>query len=474
MASGAQHIVDSCSTVLTSTDSVQASVRDDILDVVVDPDDFNEYMVFKEATPKLKKFKFTRRKFDDSEVAAAGLLAGTVVEVVRVIVMHPLDTIRTRQQSVQALELEAVGISSLLNDVVNATFSTLDNGTMASDDGNAAPAAATPSPPPREGRRGNLTRMPATLIFDKPWQGLRTALLTSVPQGAVFWAVKDVVRREMLARLAVTTGQGTIFLQYFTPQYSSPPNLPAWLVAAGLDWRAVATITAVTAGEIAYWLARAPSEVAKTRAQVSAINPMTGGDEHRGNEQERTPSQPVAQSSSQSPVASALSAALSVFEAFPILALTDLPVVVLRVYFFLLLKAWGGASLLAIDSALTSDIVLYIVASLAANGLATPLEVVRTRLLLQRSGGAAGAARYSGILDALATIYQEEGAEALFRGLQVRLLWNGLWLGVILGMQRTAYVDVQSFFLGFVEAVEDAAGSEWQQWLLFLTPTLTP
>ena len=454
-----QHVVMDRSTMFISTVARQASV-DDALDVIIDPDDMNEYMVFKEASPKLQKFKFTRRKFDDSEVVAAGLLAGTAVEVVRVIVTHPLDTIRTRQQSVQALELEAVDLSALVNDVVNTTFSILEKDNASSDSSTVAPPAAPPS-------RKTRTKMPASLIFDRPWQGLRTALLTSAPQGAVFWAVKDVVRREMLARLAITTGQGTIFLQYFTPQYSSPPALPAFAVAAGLDWRAVATITAVAAGEIAYWLARAPSEVAKTRAQVDAIDPTA----IREDEHAPPRSKQVAPSAF-----APLTSALAVFEAFPILALTDLPVVVLRVYFFLVLRTWDGGSLLAIDSALTSDIVLYIVASLAANGLATPLEVVRTRLLLQRSasGAAGGAPRYSGILDALVTIYQEEGSEGLFRGLRVRLLWNGLWLGVILGVQRTAYVDVQRFFLAFIEAVEDAVGSEWEQWLNFLTPSIMP
>jgi hypothetical protein len=140
------------------------------------------------------------------------------------------------------------------------------------------------------------------------------------------------------------------------------------------------------------------------------------------------------------------------------------------VYFFLALKASGAGSLLALDSSLTSELVLYIVASFVANGLATPLEVVRTRLLLQRTADTNGARpRYSGILDALVTINREEGVEALFRGLPVRLLWNGLWLGLILFLQRTAYIDVQTYFLGVVEAVEEIVGSEWEQWLRFLT-----
>ena len=238
------------------------------------------------------------------------------------------------------------------------------------------------------------------------------------------------------------------------------------MAAAGLDWRSVATIVAVAAGEAAYWLVRAPTEVAKTQAQVSAIDPTLreGNDssDHAGMETppEKNPSP--------------LSAFFNVFEAYPILALTDLPVVVLRVYFFLVLKASGAGALLAVDSSLTSDLVLYIVASLVSNGLATPLEVVRTRLLLQRSGESAGTARYTGIVDALATIYEEEGLEALFRGLQVRLLWNGLWLGVILGLQRAACFDIQTFFLGVVEDIEDVVGSEWEEWLQYLTPSIMP
>ncbi|EOD13389.1 hypothetical protein EMIHUDRAFT_246879 [Emiliania huxleyi CCMP1516] len=253
----------------------------------------NGYLVFKDAaaSPKLQRFRFTGRVSSDLEVAQAGLLAGIAVEA--------------RQQSAQSRALRREDLATALSVLnLNAT-------------------------------------------------GLDAALLTSAPQGAVFWAVKDVVRREMLARLGITAGSGTLFLQYFTPQYTSPPPLPAWAVALGLDWRAIATLVAVAAGEVAYWLVRAPTEVQKTRAQLSAL-------------------------------------------------------------------------------------------------------VVRTRLLLQRSGSSA--TQYAGITDALATIYREEGAAALFRGLPVRLAWNGLWVGAILGVQRAYYADAQTFFLTVVgEAAEALA-----------------
>jgi len=283
----------------------------------------------------------------------------------------------------------------------------------------------------------------------------------------------------MLARLGITAGSGTLFLQYFTPQYTSPPPLPAWAVALGLDWRAIATLVAVAAGEVAYWLVRAPTEVQKTRAQLSALvldgeedaaaggggassergargADGEGGAGGEGGEGGAGGEGGGAGGGLASRAASRLASALSVFDAYPLLALCDLPTVVLRVYFFLLLRLAGGADYLVGLDSLTADLLLYTAASVAANGLTTPLEVVRTRLLLQRSGSSA--TQYAGITDALATIYREEGAAALFRGLPVRLAWNGLWVGAILGVQRAYYADAQTFFLTVVgEAAEALA-----------------
>ena len=90
-----------------------------------------------------------------------------------------------------------------------------------------------------------------------------------------------------------------------------------------------------------------------------------------------------------------------------------------------------------------------------ANGICTPLEVVRTRLLLQRSGRAN--TQYDNIYDALVTIGAEEGAAGLWAGLRFRLLWNGLLSGTILFVQRFYYTDAQKFFLDLVDAI--ASGS---------------
>ena len=312
-----------------------------------------------------------------------------------------------------------------------------------------------------------------------------------------------------------------------------PPPLPLWAVDAGLDWRSIATLIAVAAGQVAYWVVRAPTELAKTRAQMSLLacgasgagnggagNDVGGGEGGGGhgggtvggnvggagdtNDAEGLEDECAVEEAGveRGAFKRLLDTAGGVLAAYPVLALTDLPVVIVRVYLFLLLRsnadllAWlalpaatgagttatgaataagavavraatagtvatGGGTVavgaLASSSQLGTDLILYTAASLVANGLTTPLEVVRTRLLLQRTGDAATTG-YGGILDALVTIGREEGIGGLWRGFRFRLLWNGLWLGVVLGVQRFYYVDAQKYFLGVIDDTANLVG----------------
>ena len=109
------------------------------------------------------------------------------------------------------------------------------------------------------------------------WDGVTPALLSSVFQGSVFWAVKDVTRRESLAWLGlVPAAQGTVLRSLATPPAVTPP-LPDWAVAANLDWRTIATLVAVFTGEVAYWLVRSPTEVVKVAAQAQGLTGPTVG-----------------------------------------------------------------------------------------------------------------------------------------------------------------------------------------------------
>ena len=47
----------------------------------------------------------------------------------------------------------------------------------------------------------------------------------------------------------------------------------------------------------------------------------------------------------------------------------------------------------------------------------------------------------------------------LFRGVRFRLLWNGILLGVVLGVQRSYYAPARMFFLDAIDAAASAVGA---------------
>lgn len=87
----------------------------------------------------------------------------------------------------------------------------------------------------------SLRDLPA--LFDGSLRGIATPLLSNIPGGAVFFAVKD-----------------------FTKSALRGSGLPPWLV----------TSLAVAAGQPPYWAVRNPSEVVKTRQQAGSYGPEVG------------------------------------------------------------------------------------------------------------------------------------------------------------------------------------------------------
>ena len=63
-------------------------------------------------------------------------------------------------------------------------------------------------------------------------------------------------------------------------------------------------------------------------------------------------------------------------------------------------------------------------------------------------------------------------AFTVFKGVGVRLLWNGVWVGVFLYVQRVAYLDAQKFSLELVGAADAWAagfGSSLKELVRFYT-----
>ncbi|XP_047329144.1 S-adenosylmethionine carrier 1, chloroplastic/mitochondrial-like [Impatiens glandulifera] len=72
-------------------------------------------------------------------------------------------------------------------------------------------------------------------------------------------------------------------------------------------------------------------------------------------------------------------------------------------------------------------------AGAVTGAITTPLDVIKTRLMLQGS-----AKQYSGIFDCVQTIVREEGAPALLKGIGPRVLWIGIGGSIFFGVLESA------------------------------------
>ncbi|KAM7273471.1 hypothetical protein ACFE04_028135 [Oxalis oulophora] len=71
--------------------------------------------------------------------------------------------------------------------------------------------------------------------------------------------------------------------------------------------------------------------------------------------------------------------------------------------------------------------------------ITTPLDVIKTRLMVQGSGN-----QYKGIIDCVQTVVREEGPAALLKGIQPRVLWIGIGGSIFFGvLERTKRVLAQ-------------------------------
>ena len=150
--------------------------------------------------PVLRKVRVRSRRLQDTELFTAGFVGGIVAEVAKVIVLHPLDTIKARIQARRTRaepETEALYTSS---------------------------------------------------IFDRPYAGLGPAVVSAAPQAGIFFATRDVMRREVFGLVAESRVDST-----------------------------TAALAAVAAATCAYWVIRAPSEVFKLRSQAATPAPHARG-----------------------------------------------------------------------------------------------------------------------------------------------------------------------------------------------------
>jgi len=238
-------------------------------------------------------------------------------------------------------------------------------------------------------QRGSQASQPANrnIYLQRLFDGLGPVLAT-VPALSTFWAVKDVVRRQL-----ITTVQ---------------PLIPLPVLSDIL-----ATSVAAACGEAAYIAVKTPGQVLKTQQQVAAV------DEEAGDILQVAWPEDLGEASLRS---------------FPVLATVDVPQVGIRTGLFVALhdsNLYNGPG---------SEILLFTIASTAAAFMCTPLDVARTQLLLSRRG-------VEDLPATLASIGTREGFEGLTAGWLPRLLWNGVTVGLVLGLCRLQYEDARTLVL---------------------------
>mmetsp|Transcript_78001 Transcript_78001/g.226300 ORF Transcript_78001/g.226300 Transcript_78001/m.226300 type:complete len:275 (-) Transcript_78001:114-938(-) len=98
-------------------------------------------------------------------------------------------------------------------------------------------------------------------------------------------------------------------------------------------------------------------------------------------------------------------------------------------------KTWSsyqGAETTALQGAMCGS-----VAGSIAGGLTTPLDVAKTRIVLEKQGEG-GVKKYTGTVTTLRTIATEEGALALFRGVGARVTWISIGGFIFFGAYEKA------------------------------------
>lgn len=201
-----------------------------------------------------RRVRLTARRLSDVELFSAGLLAGVASELVKVIVLHPLDTLKTRLQTREPLpadERRQAFVSSARWPAWGPTGGRSEGG---KGRGTGVSWGRRLSLLIRRRRfRGPLNALAMfgmdfrAVEIQNLYAGLTPALISAAPQAGALFGTRELVRRYIGER-----------------------------VAAGEMDEMAAALMAALAASVVYWVVRAPTEVIKQSQQ--AARPPTSGD----------------------------------------------------------------------------------------------------------------------------------------------------------------------------------------------------
>ncbi|GAA5834493.1 hypothetical protein JCM3766R1_005228 [Sporobolomyces carnicolor] len=231
--------------------------------------------------------------------------------------------------------------------------------------------------------------------FSGVYRGLGSAVVGSAPGAAAFFTTYELLK-------------GTVLPQLF-PALNTK------------EWAPVLHMLSASGGEIAACMIRVPTEVVKQRSQTNTVKGQNG-------------SWVVAKQ------VWTTAGLRGFYRGFGSTVAREIPFTCLQFPLYERLKLVLAQH--RTTSQRVSDLPAYEAAlcgSLAggvAAGLTTPLDVVKTRIMLgqNRSANASSTSASAGILSTMRSIYTIEGPKALFRGIVPRVLWISGGGAVFLGV----------------------------------------
>ncbi|GAA5876467.1 hypothetical protein JCM16303_003545 [Sporobolomyces ruberrimus] len=230
--------------------------------------------------------------------------------------------------------------------------------------------------------------------FSGVYRGLGSAVVGSAPGAAAFFTTYELLK-------------GTVLPQLF-PSLSTK------------EWAPLLHMLSASGGEIAACMIRVPTEVVKQRSQTSTVKGQNGS---------WTVAKQVWQTAG----------VKGFYRGFGSTVAREIPFTCLQFPLYERLKLLLAQRRTV--SGKVSDLPAYEAAlcgSLAggvAAGLTTPLDVVKTRIMLgQNRTSNSSTSSSGGILATMRSIYTLEGPKALFRGIVPRVLWISGGGAVFLGV----------------------------------------
>ncbi|PLW31971.1 hypothetical protein PCANC_21982 [Puccinia coronata f. sp. avenae] len=230
--------------------------------------------------------------------------------------------------------------------------------------------------------------------FKGVYKGLGSVAVGSAPGAALFFTTYDYCKRSIVPS--------------FLPSLSDP----------------VVHMIAASLGEVAACLVRVPTEVVKQRQQTAAYGSHTSS-------------------------ARALQLAIqqggfkSLYQGFGITISREVPFSLLQFPLYEKLKSQAAKrrSLPSSDQ-LPAHIsaICGSIAGATAAALTTPLDVIKTRIMLTKQKHGARI----GIPESFARVYREEGWPALWKGIVPRTIWIGLGGAVFLGVYEVSIQQLGS------------------------------